>query len=183
MDAAKTSRGLPGWFKTMAVGRRPMLTLARLAVLVIGTWLVFSYVLTRPIRVEGISMEPTFHEGQINFLNRLAYLRHDPRRGDVVGIRFKGTDGIDLMYLKRIVGLPGETVAFENGKLMIDDAPVDEPYVKTACNWDMPPLKLGPGDFFVTGDNRSMDISLHWHKKVRRDQIVGRILFGARSGS
>jgi signal peptidase I len=182
MGAGNTSRSGPGWFMTVVIGRRPMLTLARLAVLIIGTWVVFSFVLTRPIRVEGISMQPTYHEGQINFLNRLAYLRHDPRRGDVVGVRAKGTEGTPFLYLKRIVGLPGETVTFENGKLFIDDAPVDEPYVnKGGCDWNHPPIKLGFDEYFVTGDNRTMPWEMHWHEKVRRDQIVGRILFGSGS--
>ncbi len=165
----------------MVVGRRPMLTLARLAVLVIGAWAIFSFVLTPPIRVSGISMQPTYHEGQINFLNRLAYLRHDPRRGDVVGIRAKGTEGISMLYLKRIVGLPGETVAFQNGMLYVNDAPQDEPYADKSGDWDMSPIKLGYDEYFVTGDNRSMPIELHWHEKVRRQQIVGRILFGSGS--
>jgi signal peptidase I len=182
MDAGNTSRSLPGWFVTMVIGRRPMLTLARLAVLIIGTWAVFSFVLTPPIRVQGISMQPTYHEGQINFLNRLAYLRHEPRRGDVVGIRFKGTEGISMLYLKRIVGLPGETVTFENGTLFINDTPLEEPYVnKEGCDWNMSPIKLGFDEYYVTGDNRSMQFELHWHEKVRRQQIVGRILFGSGS--
>ena len=181
MGAGNTSRSLPGWFVTMVIGRRPMLTLARLAVLVIGTWAIFSFVLTPPIRVQGISMQPTYHEGQINFLNRLAYLRHEPRRGDVVGIRFKGTEGIPMLYLKRIAGLPGETVAFENGTLFINDTPLPEPYVKSGCDWNMSPFKLGFDEYYVVGDNRGMSIDDHWNKKIRREQIVGRILFGSGS--
>jgi signal peptidase I len=177
MDAAKTSHGLPGWLMTVVIGRRPARTLIRLAVLVAGTWIIFSFVLTPPIRVQGISMEPTFHTGQINFLNRLAYLRHDPQRGDIVGIRFKGTDGIRLMYLKRIVGLPGETIAFENGKTYINDQPLDEPYVQS-CDWNMPPIKLGFDEYYMVGDNRSMALGDHTKVQARRQQIVGRILFG-----
>jgi signal peptidase I len=177
MDAGKTSRGLPGWFVTMAIGRRPLLTLARLGVLIIGSWAVFSFVLTPPIRVQGISMQPAFHEGQINFLNRLAYCRHDPQRGDIVGIRPKGTDGIRVLYLKRIVGLPGETLTFENGTLYVNDSPLDEPYVKTSCDWNMPPMKLGFDEYYVCGDNRGMSFTDHTHFAARRAQIVGRILF------
>jgi signal peptidase I len=177
MDAGKTSRSLPGWFVTMAIGRRPLRTLVRLAVLIIGTWAVFTFVLTPPIRVQGISMQPTFHEGQINFLNRLAYARHDPQRGDIVGIRFKGTEGAPLYFLKRVVGLPGETIAFENGTLYVNDAPLDEPYVKSGCDWNMPPLKLGFDEYYVVGDNRGMRFADHTQFPARRQQIVGRILF------
>jgi hypothetical protein len=80
------------------------------------------------------------------------------------------------------VGLPGETVAFENGTLFINAMPLEEPYVnKEGCDWNMSPIKLGFDEYYVTGDNRSMQFELHWHEKVRRQQIVGRILFGSGS--
>lgn len=176
MDAGKSTRSLPGWFVKMAVGHRPMRTLVRLAVLIIGTWILFSYVLTPPIRVEGISMYPTFHNGQINFLNRLAYVSHEPQREDIVGVRPKGIDGNGLLYLKRIVALPGETMAFQNGELLINGQPLPEPYVHS-CDWNMAPIKLGFDEYYVVGDNRSMAKDDHWQRVVRRQQIVGRILF------
>jgi signal peptidase I len=177
MDAAKTSRPPPNWLVRLVIGRRPWLTFVRLAVLITGTWVVFSFVLTPPIRVTGISMLPTYHDGQINFLNRLAYVRHDPQRFDVVGVHFKNTDGNRLMFLKRIVGLPGETIAFVDGKLYINDEPMDEPYVKTPWNWNMPPMKLGLDEYYVVGDNRGMAFADHEQGAARRQQIVGRILF------
>lgn len=181
MDAGKTTRSLPGWFVKMTVGRRPMRTLARLLVLIISTWVLFSYVLTPPIRVEGISMWPTFHNGQINFLNRLAYAHHEPQRGDIVGVRPKGTEGNGLLYLKRVVALPGETIAFQNGKLLINGEPRDESYVQS-CDWNMPPIKLGFDEYYVVGDNRSMAWGDHTQFPARRQQIVGRILFKPSGG-
>ncbi len=177
MDAANTSRNPPNWLVRLVIGRRPLRTLARLVVLIAGTWAVFSFVLTPPIRVTGISMLPTYHDGQINFLNRLAYWRHDPQRGDVVGVHFKNTAGNHQMFLKRIVGLPGETVAFVNGELFINDEPLPEPYVKTLCDWNMPPRPLGFDEYYVVGDNRGMPIGDHEQGKATRQQIVGRILF------
>jgi signal peptidase I len=177
MDAAKTTRHPPNWLVRAAIGRRPWLTVARLAVLIISTWAVFSFVLTPPVRVTGISMLPTYHNGQINFINRLAYLRHDPQRGDVVGVHFKHTAGDSVLYLKRIVGLPGETVSFADGKLYINGEPQDEPYVKTPCNWDMPSMKLGLDEYYLVGDNRGMAFADHEQGAARRQQIVGRILF------
>ena len=167
---------------TVIVGRRPLRTLARLAVLILGTWVVFTFVLTPPIKVTGISMSPTYRDGQINFLYRLAYSHHDPKRGDVVGVHMKGTDGDSLMYLKRVVALPGETISFENGRLVIDDKVMPESYEQGEyCDWNMAPVKLGFDEYFVVGDNRSMPRELHWYKKIRRQDIVGRILFKANS--
>ena len=81
------------------------------------SFVVFKFVLL-PIRVEGGSMLPTYQDRSVNFVNRLAYLFHEPRRGDVVAIGLLA--GEHVMYMKRVVGLPGETVAFHKGHLYIN---------------------------------------------------------------
>ena len=157
------------------IGRNPKWTFVRLALLIIGVIFVFNFVLTRPIRVTGKSMFPTYHDGQINFFNRFAYLVHEPRRGDVVGVRYSGEH---IMLLKRIVGLPGEQVAFDQGKIFINGQPLDEPYVKLHCDWTHKPLQLSPKEYYVVGDNRSMGWDEHEHGAADRQRIVGKVLFG-----
>ena len=118
--------GNAGWIQTIAIGRRPKRTMVRLAVLIglaLCLFLIFSFVLM-PIRINGPSMMPTYQNGQINFINRLAYLNHEPQRGDVVGVRLSGPH---LMFVKRIVALPGETISFSGGCVCIDGKPLDEP--------------------------------------------------------
>ncbi len=181
MGDANTTQSLPRSLLKFVIGRKPKWTLARLAVLIVGTWVVFNYVLTPPIRVTGISMEPTYHDGQINFLYRLAYARHDPQRGDVVGIHLKRTDGNHLMYFKRILGMPGETIAFVRGKLIINGEPQDEPYVKSLCDWNMAPKHLNNDEYYVAGDNRGMPFEDHWHEVVSRKQFEGRVIFRGHS--
>jgi signal peptidase I len=176
MDGENTKRSFPGWLLRWVIGRKPRWTLARLAVLIVGTLVVFNYVLTPPIRVTGISMEPTLHDGQIDFLNRLVYAHGDPKRGDIVGVGYSQTAGNHHMLLKRIVGLPGEKIAFVRGRLMINDEPVDEPYVKSGCDWNMPPKELGPLQYYVVGDNRGMAFADHMQGIAYRKQIVGKIL-------
>ncbi len=161
---------MPRWLRILVIGRNPKVTLARAVVLAILCFVVFKFVLLH-IRVEGISMLPTYQDGSAHFVNRIAYLWHEPRRGDVVGIRLAG---YHLMYLKRIIGLPGETVAFVNGQVLINDQVLDEPYEKLSCDWNLPPEKLGPDEYFVVGDNRSMPPENHVHGKCWRDQIVGK---------
>jgi signal peptidase I len=165
----------PGWVRVVVIGRNWKLTLARLIVLVLTCFVVFRLALL-PVRVEGISMLPTYSNGSVNFVNRLAYLRHEPRRGDVVGIRLSDPSirWPSVMYLKRIIGLPGDTVAFANGTVLINGLALDEPYEKYSCDWDLPPVKLGPTEFFVVGDNRSMPAEFHVFGKVERDHIVGK---------
>lgn len=169
-----TSIRLPEWVQKFAIGRNPRWTLVRLAVLILGTFVVFNFVLTPPIRVTGISMQPTFRDGQINFINRLAYARHEPRRGDVVGVRLSGDH---VMYLKRIVGLPGEVISFYHGVILINDQPLDEPYVKLRSDWEHPPLQLRSNEYYVVGDNRSMAFDDHKQGATDRRRIVGKILF------
>ncbi|MGD0746009.1 MAG: signal peptidase I [Verrucomicrobiota bacterium] len=172
----------------MAIGRNPKVTLARAAVLAILCFVVFKFILLH-IRVEGISMAPTYQDGSTHFVNRLAYVWHEPRRGDVVGIRFsraatntpagihEAANWLNLphiMLLKRIIGRPGETVAFVNGQILINGEVLEEPYEKLPCDWNLPPEQLGPDEYFVVGDNRSMPSENHVFGKCRRGQIVGK---------
>lgn len=161
---------MPRWLRIAVIGRNPKVTLVRAAVLAALCFIVFKFVLLH-IRVEGISMLPTYQDGSAHYVNRLAYVWRGPQRGDVVGIRLAG---IHLMYLKRIVGLPGETVVFVNGNVQINGEVLDEPYEKLPCDWNRPPEKLGPDEYFVVGDNRSMPQELHTFGKVERGRIVGK---------
>ena len=163
---------LSGWLRIVLIGRNPRVTLVRVAVLIVTSFVVFNFILL-PIRVEGISMLPTYKDRSVNFVNRFAYLRHEPQRGDVVSIRLAGPH---VMYMKRIIGLPGETVAFANGRVLINGEVLDEPYEKLPCDWNCPPVKLGPDEYFVVGDNRTMPQELHKHGETPRSRIVGKLL-------
>jgi signal peptidase I len=175
-DPGKIQKQRPSLLRTILVGRNPRRTLVRIVVLIVVVFGARRFVLI-PVRVEGPSMLPAYSERGINFANRLAYLSHEPQRGDVVTIR---TTGTSIMYMKRIVGLPGETVSFHDGKLFIDGEPRDEPYEKLKCYWnddgDHTPKTLGAGEYFFVGDNRSMPMRFHTFGAARRDRIVGKIL-------
>jgi len=163
---------VPRWLRIVVIGRNPKVTLVRAAVLAVLCILGYKFTLLH-IRVEGISMLPTYQDGSAHFVNRVAYLWHEPRRGDVVSIRLAG---IHLMYLKRVIGMPGETVAFVNGQVLINGQALDEPYEKLPCGWNLPPEKLGPDEYFVVGDNRSMPSENHTFGKVERNRIVGKAI-------
>ncbi|MGO8700114.1 MAG: signal peptidase I [Limisphaerales bacterium] len=168
------------WIRLLTIGRNPKTTAVRAVVLALVCWAVFKLALA-PAWVEGLSMAPTYSTHSFTFVNRLAYLRHEPRRGDVVGIRLarliQETWSVPhIMYFKRIVGLPGETVSFANGRLFIDGRPLAEPYEKGPCDWNLPPVTLGPDEYFVVGDNRSMPQEEHVFGKAQRRGIVGKAL-------
>jgi signal peptidase I len=165
-------RPRPGLVRVIAIGRNPKNTLIRIVVLVVVCFVVFNFILL-PIRVTGISMLPAYKDRSVNCVNRLAYLWHEPRRGDVVSIRYAGPH---VMLMKRIVGLPGETVAFKDGRVLINGTPLDEPYEKSPCDWNLPPVKLGADEYFVVGDNRTMPAELHTFGRVERERIIGKVL-------
>lgn len=161
-----------GLIRRVLIGRRPTRTLARILIWILIIVCVRTYVLL-PIRVEGVSMLPTYKEDGINFVNCLAYSLKPPQRGDIVAIRYAGRS---VMLCKRIVGLPGEIIAFHHGHIEINGEVLDEPYVKKPCNWEHAPERLGPNEYYVVGDNRSMDFDQHMQGIAMRDKIVGRIL-------
>jgi signal peptidase I len=163
----------PHWLQIVAVGRNPKRTLLRILILVVVCFLLFHFALL-PAQVDGISMAPTYKNRSINLINQLAYLWHQPRRGDVVAVR--AWAGKHMMLMKRIIGLPGETVSFNDGRVFINGNPLDEPYEKGPCDWTLSPVKLGPNEYFIVGDNRSMRWQDHYFGKVDRDRIVGKML-------
>lgn len=155
------------------IGRNPKRTLVRIVILVVLSTVLFKFVL-QPIRVEGGSMLPTYKDRSIHLVNRLAYVFHEPRRGDVVAIRLQA--GEHVMYMKRIIGLPGESVEFRHGHLYINGNRMDEPYVMFRCSWNHEPQPVGPDQVYVVGDNRAMPWEDHVKGRGSRDQVVGKVI-------
>lgn len=156
-----------------AIGRNPRRTIVRAATLVAAAYITFAYLLL-PVRLQGISMEPTYRDGQINFANRTAYFRHEPARGDVVAIRMAGPN---VVYVKRVVGLPGERLEIAMGVVVVNGQPLVEPTVVNKAPWNMPAVTLGPREYFVIGDNRGMRMENHDFGRADRDRIIGKMLF------
>ena len=173
MDMATSGgSGAPKWIRTVLVGRNPKRTAIRVLVLIVVSVIVFRFVLL-PIRVEGMSMMPTYKENRPNFVNRLAYVFHPPHRGDVVAI---STSGVSIMYMKRIIGLPGESIAFHRGQAFINGKVLEEPYVKYSCDWEIAPRLLGAGEYYCVGDNRAMPPRDHYKGVAQLRKIVGKVL-------
>lgn len=141
----------------------------RLAIVVVCSYVFFGHILT-PVRIEGISMEPTYHDGRYSFLFKLRYLFSRPERSDVVAVRIAGKR---VMFLKRVVALEGERVEFRNGKLYVNGKELREPYVRKPCHWNLPPRKVGPRSVYVVGDNRDMPIQDHKFGETSIKRIIG----------
>ena len=134
---------------------------------------VFGWILT-PTRVAGISMEPTYRDSTLKFVNRAIYRMRSPERGDVIAIRLAGPN---VIYVKRIVALPTERVAIVNGTVEVNGAPLIEPYVKNRAPWNYPEVTVGAREYFVVGDNRGMRMSEHDFGRVDARRILGKLLF------
>lgn len=145
----------------------------RVIVLAAIAFATFMWVLI-PIRTEGPSMRPTYESGAFNVVNRLSYSIAKPARGDVVAIRLAGPS---VVLVKRIVGLPGERIAFAKGTVLVNGEPLAEPYVRNRQPWDVAELTLAPHEYFVVGDNRGMSVGAHSFGAVDRARILGKVLF------
>jgi len=149
-------------------------TLLRAAILGALVYITFRFVFI-PVRVNGSSMAPTYSSRGINLVNRLAYRWAEPRRGDVVGVWLR-EGGHSVLWMKRIVGLPGETIGFEAGRVTVNGVRLEEPYVRLSSDWNSAPVVCGPDEYYVVGDNRSMDSDSHKHGRVKRSLIAGRMV-------
>lgn len=157
----------------LAFGRNPKWTMIRVGALILIAFVVFKYALM-PVRVTGASMYPGYKDGDLNFINRWAFVRSEPKRGDVVGVWIPDQNAI---FLKRIIGMPGEHLELKHGWIMIDGEPLEEEYLYDPRDWDQEFGRLPTGEYFVMGDNRSMDFGSHYMFKITRDQILGKVLF------
>jgi signal peptidase I len=121
-----------------------------------------------PVKISGESMLPNYNDGQPNFINRLAYVSASPQRGDVVGLQVG-----DEIYLKRVIGLPGERIEFKRDTIVVNGEPLKEHYHVRPLLWCLAPVQLGANDYFMMGDNRTYSM----YGAVRRENIIGKALF------
>jgi len=126
--------------------------------------------LAQATRVEGYSMEPTLYGHQRLIIEKLSYRFTEPDRGDIVVIR---VDGFDELLIKRVVGLPGETLEIRDGVVFIDGKALDEPYVNGVPRGSYPATKIPDGYIFVMGDNRNNSNDSRSFGPIPIDHIVG----------
>ncbi|MBU6231051.1 MAG: signal peptidase I [Patescibacteria group bacterium] len=141
------------------------------------------FFVAEPFIVNGASMDPTFSTGQFLIVDRLTYRFEPPKRDDVIVFEFP--DNPSIYYIKRIIGLPGETVDIHNGIVTITTAStspegatkiiLSEPYVSpTHASHDDYHITLSPTQYFVMGDNRAQSSDSRAWGPLPADLIVGR---------
>ena len=126
---------------------------------------------TGRFRVEGDSMQPNLHPEQYVLVDKVSYRLGQPRRGDIVVFQYPLATERD--FIKRVVGLPGETVTVSGGAVSINGQPLNEPYIAAPPAYNNT-WTLSPDQYFVLGDNRAMSCDSRRWGIVPRDNIIGR---------
>lgn len=160
--------------KVLGTAFREIITFVVLAIIIVVPVRLF---VAQPFVVEGESMYPTFDSGDYLIVDQLTYSFSDPKRGDVVIFRYPNDEKV--FYIKRLIGLPGETVHIKEGVTSITktdgtEITLDESYVVSEDATYTLERALGPDQYFAMGDNRpkSSD-SRTWGALPKRD-LMGR---------
>ena len=160
----------PGWGRQGVRFLREVLETVLPAILIA---LLINVFIGQATRVEGQSMEPNLHTDQRLVVEKLSYRFHGPHRFDVVVLRVPG-QGEDLL-IKRVVGLPGETLEIKDGQVYINGQPLEEPFVlENTRPGRYSSITIPPLHVFVLGDNRNHSNDSRSFGPVPIDNIVGR---------
>ena len=149
--------------------------LIKFALILILIIVPFRMFVAQPFIVNGASMDPTFHEGDYLIVDELSYLLREPKRGEV--IIFNNPANETQYFIKRVIGLPGETVQVQGNQVKVLDGEeqivLDEPYL--GSNGDRTKtLTLGEDEFFVMGDNRQVSYDSRMWGPLKEDKVRGR---------
>lgn len=150
------------WVKTLAI--------TIVVVLIINNGIIVN------ANIPSSSMASTINTGDRLIANRLAYLFAEPSRGDI--IIFYCPDEPEQMYVKRLIGMPGDEVIVGDNQVMINGEVMDEPYINEATRGDFGPYQVPEGHYFVMGDNRNnSEDSRAWDNTfLDEEDIIGQVL-------
>lgn len=151
-------------------------------VVALSIFVVIYLFLVQPHKVIGASMDNTFHDGEYILTDKLSYRFHEPQRGDV--IVFKAPKNPDFDYIKRIIGVPGDTISIKDGYVYVNNQKFNENYVKSETIIlpgqylsEGQEIKLNSNEYFVLGDNRSHSSDSRQWGLVPKKDIVGKAFF------
>ncbi len=167
---------------------------------VLLTLVIFAAVrsVVQNFKVDGASMEPTLHTGQYLLIDKISYLKLEgralqiaedvhlvngnnsdglfplggPQRGDIVVFRYPG--GPDRDFIKRIIGLPGDTVQIDRGRVYVNGVLQREDYIRAVPSYSLPPQKVPADNYFVLGDNRPNSSDSHIWGYVPEANLIGK---------
>ena len=125
------------------------------------------------VRVDGLSMNPTLQNGEYVLVSRLSYMTGEPQRGDIIVFSFPVDQSQDL--IKRVIGLPGETITIRNNEVLIDGRKLEEPYIAQSPVYSGE-WTVGEGQLFVLGDNRNDSKDSHQWGLLPKENVIGKAM-------
>jgi signal peptidase I len=128
--------------------------------------------LAQATQVYGQSMEPNLHAGQRLIVEKISYRFHPPHRGDIIVLRLPEQRGNFL--IKRVIGLPGETIETHDQQVFIDGDPIGESYLRQPIPYSMSPRRIPDDSVFVLGDNRGFSNDSRSFGPVALSNVIGR---------
>src|SRR3989344_2896960 len=133
------------------------------------------FFLIQPFYVEGASMEPSFHPREYLIIDEITYRFSNPQRGEVVVFRYPKDPR--QFYIKRVVGLPGESIKIIDGVVYVNGTALDEDYLADVYLSDdsKEEMTLGPDEYFVMGDNRANSLDSRVFGPVQSPYLIGRV--------
>jgi signal peptidase I len=128
-------------------------------------------VLVQNYKVEGFSMEPTLDDGQYLLINKIGEHFHQPERGDIIVFQYP----LDptKSFVKRVIGVPGDTVEVRDRETIVDGKALQEPYIKAPANGIYPRTTVPPNEYFVMGDNRNNSSDSRSWGMLPANDIIG----------
>jgi len=187
--SGSAGRTIARWFRELAETILPALLIV----------LVVNLFLAQATRVEGQSMEPNIHNDQRLVVEKISYRLHLPERGDIVVLKPPNWQPQQLNQrilswictvlpldcaidapdplIKRVIGLPGETIEIRDGRVYINGQALEEPYLQQDTYGTVPPRVITPGHIFVLGDNRGASNDSRSFGEVALSNVVGRAWF------
>jgi len=163
------------------MNREHFLTFLEIILLLFLVVFPIRFFLFEPFLVRGQSMEPNFHNLDYLIIDKLSYFLREPQRGEVVV--FKPPFDDHIYYIKRIIGLPGEKIIIEESKITIYNKEhpkgfvLNENYLRNHYTSGKIEVNLGKDEYFVLGDNREVSYDSRRWGPVKRERIVGRVIF------
>jgi signal peptidase I len=156
-------------------------------VIALSIFLIVYLFIASPHQVNGQSMVPTFQSGEYVLSDKVSYRVGQPQRGDVIVFHAPAAadcpEGTGCDFIKRVLGLPGESVQVHDNHIYVNGQPLEEPYIPAEYETNPGPatknktVSLGPDEFFVSGDNRPYSSDSRAWGPIHKSDIVGKAFF------
>lgn len=137
--------------------------------------LALAFFLRTP-QVSGLSMAPHIASGEFVLINTMAYRLHGPAHGDIIAFHHDGPTA--ETFIKRVIGLPGDRIRIDRGRVFVNGAPLDEPYVRFPDDRSFAEVTVPAGSLYVLGDNRADSDDSRFWGFVPQNAVLGKAVAG-----